>query len=67
MLQIIFAFICLGIAGVILFRMIASFLPEWIRDEIATGFGCFFALVGLAIIVVPVILLILWLIGTFCD
>ncbi len=67
MLEIIFGLILLGVSVFVAVVFFLSFLPDWIQDAVGLGCGCLVALVGLLIIIVPIVLLVLWLIGTFCD
>ena len=57
--------------GVIMFvgclGSLISMLPECVQILLDFGCGCLVILFGFLIIVVPVLFLIFWLIGTFCD
>ncbi len=67
MLQIIFGLILLGVSVFVAVAYFLSFLPDWTQDAVGLGCGCLVALVGLLIIVVPIVLVVLALIGAFCD
>ena len=67
MFVILFALVALVFGAVILFSAIFSMLPDWIKEPFEMGCSCLIVLTGLAVVAVPVILFVLWLIGTLFN
>ena len=67
MLYIIFGLVIIGVSVFAGSAFFLSLLPDWLQDTIDLGCGCLVALVGFLIILVPILLVILALIGAFCD
>ena len=66
MFYVILGLIIIGFSVFVGGALFLSILPEWVQDSLDLGCGCLVALFGLLIVAVPVILIVLWLIGTFC-